>query len=142
LLSELTEAELDRLYPDEELEPLTEKTVATKADLKRELEQIRKTGVAYNIEQSFLGSESVAVLIRDASGQAIAAMAISAPLVRLNDTKRKQLAILVKMGGSLISYKLGYHEEVNPVRNIADIRSWWQKNQEDSVSSISESLPS
>ncbi len=128
LLSELTEAELDRLYPDEALEPLTEKTVATKTDLKRELKQIRKTGVAYNREQSFLGSESVAVLIRDAHGQAIAGIAISTPLIRLNNAKREHLATLAKMGGSLISYKLGYYEEGNPVHNIAEMRSWWQTN--------------
>jgi len=77
LLSELAEAEIDRLFPEEILRPITKKTVATKTDLKLMLEQIRKTGISFDREGSYEGSEGIASAIRDASGKAVAAVAIT-----------------------------------------------------------------
>ena len=48
LLAELTEAEIDILFPEERLLPVTSKTTATKAELKLELERVRKTGIAFD----------------------------------------------------------------------------------------------
>ncbi len=50
LLSELGEMELDCLYPNEELKTLTDKTVATRTELKQDLKQIRSTGVSFDID--------------------------------------------------------------------------------------------
>jgi len=133
LLSELTDAEIDRLYPHERLMPLTPKTVTTRKELKKELEQVRKTGVAFNREQSREGVESTASVIRDASGMAVAAMSIAAPVFMMNQVKRKKLTTIVRLGTSLMSYQLGYRDAVNPVRNIEEIRAWWQQNQKDST---------
>lgn len=128
-LSELTEAELDSLYPEERLTPRTPKTIATKRELKLELQQIRKTGVSFNSEGAYVGVEGLASVIRDASGKAVAAMSISVPVFRMNHTSRQRLAILVKMACSLISYRLGYRDPVNPVRGIQEIRLWWEQSQ-------------
>lgn len=133
LLSELTDAEIDCLYPQEKLMPLTPKTVALRTELKKELAQIRETGVAFNREQSRAGVESVASVIRDASGAVIAAMSIAAPVFTMNQVKRKQLTTMVRLGTSLISYQLGYRDAVNPVCNIEEIRAWWQQNQKESA---------
>ncbi len=127
LLSELTEVELDKLYPDEALKPLTKKTITTKTELKRELEQIRKTSVAFNRGEAFDGAEGVASPMRNASGQIIAAMTIAVPSVRLNDDKRERFATLIRLGAGLVNYKLGYQNTVKPVCNIEEIRDWWQK---------------
>jgi DNA-binding IclR family transcriptional regulator len=128
-LSESTEAELDSLYPEEKLRPVTAKTIATKTELKRRLEEIRKTGVSFGREESYEGVAAVASLIRDASGKPVVGMAIPVPIYKMNEANRERLATLVRLGCSLVSYRLGYQDTVYPVRDIEEIRSWWKQNQ-------------
>jgi len=135
LLGELTDAEIDSLYPEEKLRPLTKKTTSTKTELKIELEKIRKTGISTNKEGSWDGVEGIGSVIRNAAGKAGAALSIAAPVFRMNQAKRKQLATLIKLGASLISYRLGYHDMDNDIHDVQEIRSWWEHNQLDLASS-------
>ncbi len=127
LLSELPETELDRLFPQEMLQPLTKKTIATKRDLKVELAKIRKTGISFDRQGSYEGVEGFGSLVRDASGKSIAAVSIAVPVFRINPARRLLLAKLVKKGCALISYRLGHQDPVNPVHDIEEIRSWWKQ---------------
>jgi DNA-binding IclR family transcriptional regulator len=129
LLSELSEEELDRILPEEKLPPRTKNTVPTKTALKRELEEIRRTGVSYDLEGNYEGVGGIASVIRDASGKAVAVVTIGLPAFRADEATRERIATLVKMGASLISYRLGYQDTVNPVRDLEEIRSWWEQNQ-------------
>lgn len=135
LLTELTNEEIDSLYPEEKLRPLTTKTIATKTELKRELEQIRKTGVSFSDGGTYEGLFGVASVVRDASGKGIAAMSIALPIFKVNETTSDRLATLIRMGAKLISYRLGYNDAVNPVRDIQEIRSWWEQNKPSSTTS-------
>lgn len=134
LLSALPDEEIDRLYPEEKLARLTSKTVATRTELKHELEQARKNGFASNSEQAFEGVEAVASVIRNARGTVVAAVAISAPVVRMNEVRREKFASLIKMGAGLISYRLGYQDRVQPVNQIKDLYVWWRQNQPEEIS--------
>ena len=130
LLSELSNAEIDNLYPDERLIKVTENTIRTKTELKLELENIRSTGISFDREGGYTEVEGIARVIRDSSGKAIAAISISLPVYRINETKRHKLVELVKLGASLISRNLGFNDTANPVRDIQEIRRWWEQNQE------------
>lgn len=125
LLSELSEEEIDKLYPDEKLRPLTSKTLSTKTELKLELEEIRETGISFAREESIEKVIGIASVIRGADGKAPAAISISVPVFRMNQETSDRLSTLVKMGASLISYRLGYQDKNNPIRDIEEIRSWW-----------------
>jgi len=133
LMSRMPEAEIDRVFPEERLKPVTSKTIATKTELKRELEQIRKTGIAINREGGYEGVESLAHIILNASGKAVAAMSIPVPIFRMDEIYRKRLSTLLRMGSTLISYRLGYKNMNNPVLDIEEIRSWWEQNGPDST---------
>jgi DNA-binding IclR family transcriptional regulator len=137
LLSVLTDAEIDSLYPHERLTPLTQKTLATRTELKKQLEQIRKTGVAFQSEENRNGVEAVASVIRDVTGTAVAAISIAMPVFMTNQARREQLATLVRMGASLTSYRFGYRDTVNPVRTIEEIRAWWERNQKSQLPNTS-----
>ncbi len=128
LLSELTDDEIDSLYPGEELKPITQKTIATKTGLKQELEQIRKAGFASISEQALEGVEAVAAVVRDARGESVAATAIGVPIARMNEQKRQILGTLIRLGASLISFRLGYQGADNPIRSLEEIRDWWEQN--------------
>lgn len=134
LLSALTDEDIDRLYPEENLRQLTSKTVSTKTKLKQELEKVRNNGVAFNSEQAYEGVEAIASVIRNASGNVIAATAIAAPIVRMNEEKRKSFTLLIKIGAGLISYRLGYQDRAQPVYKVEDLYVWWQQNQPDEIS--------
>lgn len=132
LLSELSEVEIDRFYPEERLRPITKKTITTKTELKLELERIKKAGIAFCREELFDGIEGIAYVIRGANGKAVAAIGIGIPVFRIDEQKRERLAKLVKLGCSLSSYRLGYQDINSPVHTLQEIYSWWGQNQEDS----------
>ena len=128
LLSTLNESELDRLFPEDNLRLLTNKTITTKTKLKLELAQIRSTGVSFDKEGIHKGIEAIGSEIRDASGRAIAAMSIPLPVFRLNRTYRKCLSELIKLGTGLVSYRLGYQDMERPIHDIAGLHIWWEQN--------------
>jgi len=127
LLSELNDAEIEKLYPEEILEKRTAKTIETKTELKLEFERIRQSGVSFSHEESHQGNIGVASLIRDVSGKSIASISIGVPVFRISEAIKSKLATLVRMAASLISYRLGYHDVTNPVTDIEQIRFWWGK---------------
>jgi len=125
-LSELTKAEFDDLYPGEKLKPITKKTITSKAELKASLEDIRKTGIAFSREEGTDGINGIASVIRDSSGKARAAISFQLPTFKADENTRKLFATLVKMGASLISYRMGYMD--SPVHDIKEIHTWWEKD--------------
>lgn len=129
MLSDLTDEEIDNLIPEESLKPVTSKTVSTKKELKRLLEQVRKTGISYNQEGMHEGIYGIAAAIRDSNGSAVAAMALPVPIFMINQAKLKLLGDLAKLGARLISYRLGYQDADTSIRSIDDLRSWWEKSQ-------------
>jgi DNA-binding IclR family transcriptional regulator len=87
LILDFTDEQLNQLYPESLLAKITEQTPATKQQLRDLLEQDKQRG--YAVSQSFFerGVSAIAAPVRDASGQVIAALNITAvdPYVRLED---------------------------------------------------------
>jgi DNA-binding IclR family transcriptional regulator len=129
LLSELSQEEIDGLFPQELLKPVTAKTVSVRGHLKKQLEEVKKSGVAVVREEAYVGADAVASVIRDAGGRAVASMAISVPTARSSEERLAQFAQLIKRGASLVSYRLGYQEDPSPVRDLEELRRWWDQNQ-------------
>ena len=138
LLSELSDEEIDKLYPQENLKKVTPKTVATKTELKSELKKIKKTGIASIVEGDTPGISGVAAIIRDSRGKAVAAMSFSFPRFRVNKARRDILAKLIRNGASLVSYRLGYRDLDNPVSNVDELTSWWEQNRSRSSERLAE----
>jgi DNA-binding IclR family transcriptional regulator len=126
-LSELTDDEVDRFYPRERLFQRTPKTIPTKTELRKQLEQIRKTGMSFTREEGSEGVEGIASLIRDHSGKAVAAMSFHLPVFKANQGVRRNLAGLIKRACGLVSYRLGYRDTKDPVHELLQIRSWWEE---------------
>lgn len=129
LLSQLTEEEIDKRFPSENLQQITTYTIGTKTELKQDLENIRKTGIAIDIQGTVLGVVGIASVIRTANGNAVAAISIPTPLTRVDPSKIEKMGRLVKLGASLISYRLGYRDSDTPVRDVEELHEWWEQNQ-------------
>ncbi len=86
----------------------TPKTVTDVATLRAALKDVRTLGYAREDEQSERGMRSIAAPIRDATGQAVAAVGMAGPAQRLSDEVLARFAPLVVETALVISTRLGY----------------------------------
>ncbi|GAA2073918.1 IclR family transcriptional regulator [Streptomyces albiaxialis] len=82
LLAELPPEELRRRYPGARLRGGTERAVSTRRALEAELEKVRETGYATNLEESEQDLCAVAATIRNRQGVACGALSVSGPARR------------------------------------------------------------
>lgn len=101
---------LDRYLRTVELKPMTERTVTKKTELKKELDKIRRSGIAASDGEAIPGAAGVAAPILDANGAIAAALLIGAP----SDRFQKELPLLrrlVKDAAAQVSLALAAHKE-------------------------------
>lgn len=127
LLSELSETEIDNLYHDEILPKFTSKTITSKTELIKQLNQIKKSGIAFANEEAYEGVAGIASLIRDIDGKGIASIGIGIPAYGLTEATYKRFATLVKMGADIISFRLGYVNN-NAIYDVNQLHIWWNKS--------------
>jgi len=65
-----------------QLKALTERTLTNRAELRAELDKIRRTGMAVSIGEAVPGAAGLAAPVFDTSGKAVAALLIGAPVDR------------------------------------------------------------
>lgn len=76
-------------------------------DLHSELEQVRRTGLAYDYEEVFKGVRCVAAPIYDFQDKLVATLSISAPTVRLNEKATASIEAHIVGAARKISQRLG-----------------------------------
>jgi IclR family acetate operon transcriptional repressor len=96
LLAELPADRLRELYPSPRLEGRTPRSIRTRAALEAELARIRDLGFAVNLGESEAEVGAVGVVVRDTLGHPRAALAISAPLSRIQGERVAELAEALK----------------------------------------------
>lgn len=109
LLAELEDAEFDSRYPpDVELAGMTQHSITSPAQLKACLREVSQRGLAYEYCESNSAAACVAAPVRDASSNVVAAMSISVPTARWDDTSAEELAGHVTTGARELSERLGH----------------------------------
>jgi DNA-binding IclR family transcriptional regulator len=124
ILSELPDEEIDRVYPDDSLSPLTSMTVRTKTELRQQLSEIRKAGMSTG-QGGSEGIEGIGVAIRSRNGEVAAGISIAVPVFRLDDSYRSRLVDLATRAADLISYRLGYVSGNASIRDVEELSEWW-----------------
>jgi DNA-binding IclR family transcriptional regulator len=109
-LAVLPVEEIERLYPEASLQPMTEKSIKTRDALLAELQKTANKGYAIENEECDLDVRSAAVPVRDFSKNVIAAIGIVAPSARLTDERLENGGVLsfIQEAGKALSLKLGY----------------------------------
>lgn len=87
LLASLTREQLRERYPSSRLRGGTTAAKKSRRMLEDELEIVRGQGYAVNLGESEIGLHALAVPVRDAAGNARAAISVSGPSVRLTEDK-------------------------------------------------------
>ena len=108
-LAYLTEAEVDQIYPNENLPAILPATIKTKTELKQALHLIREAGYALDEEEAEAGVWAMASCIRDGSGRPMASLSISAPSFRVRREVIGEWAKVLVQSALSISERFGFN---------------------------------
>jgi DNA-binding IclR family transcriptional regulator len=107
LLARLPDADVARLYPDEQLARVTAHSIGTRTELHRELGRIRQQGFAANREGSEEGVASVAVPIPTRAPGVLLALNAAAPVHRLSASQYRAVAAVLIEAAKEIGDQIG-----------------------------------
>ena len=98
MLAHLPPAELEQYLAKTKLRAMTENTVVNQKRLREILADVRRDGYAINDEELELGLRSIAVPVRGASGQVLAALNVGAQAARVSvkQLEKEFLPVLVR----------------------------------------------
>jgi IclR family KDG regulon transcriptional repressor len=109
LLASLPEPELAARIPDgAELVAMTPNSITDPVALRETLSGIRARGIAVESRESNPDVSCVAAPVRDRTGQVVAALSISVPMIRWSDERRAELEQLAAKGAAELSERLGH----------------------------------
>jgi DNA-binding IclR family transcriptional regulator len=107
LLAELDDDQVAALLGREPFPRLTAKTKRRLRPLLQDLREVRRTGYAVSDEENIDNVFAIGAVLRDASGQAIAAVSGAVPRHRLDRTDIERLRRIVQGAAERISRRLG-----------------------------------
>jgi DNA-binding IclR family transcriptional regulator len=107
ILAALRPDQLQRFLARVELRPSTEKSITEIPVLLREIEEIRRSGIAFDDGEFNLEVRCVAVPVRDFTGQIIGALGISGPIWRLSIQALQSRAKIVQAAADRLSAEFG-----------------------------------
>ena len=107
-LAYMSDKELQDYTQSVTLRPRTVNTVIKIDDLKKQLKQIRRDGVAFEDEEHELGIRTVSAPVRDWENNVAAAISIIGPSVRMTKQRMLNIAPMVKGYALKISQGMGY----------------------------------
>ncbi|CAL9544939.1 IclR family transcriptional regulator [Streptomyces sp. enrichment culture] len=109
LLASLPEQELAARIPDDaELTAMTPDSITDPAELREALAAIRARGVAVENRESNPDVSCVAAPVRDRTGQVVAALSVSVPMIRWSGERQAELERLAVKGAADLSERLGH----------------------------------
>ena len=85
----------------------TEHTLTSSEALKANLELIRATGIALDLEEHEIGIKCAAAPIFNSRNEAVAAISVTAPAFRTSDDIYEEMKVQVKQAADTISKRLG-----------------------------------
>lgn len=101
LLAALSDEELDRYFAESERTRFTPATVTAEKALRRQLEEIRRTGFALTDEEFSLGIRGIGRVVT-IGGEAVGALSMAIPKARFDDAmQRRAMDLLERTSGLL-----------------------------------------
>ena len=108
LLAAMAPEDLDRLLTDLPLPALTDKTITDAKALRRELEEVRRQGIAYDDSELDPDVRCVAVPVRDFAGRCVGAIGVSGPVWRMSLQAMQQKSRQLRAAAAELSAQLGF----------------------------------
>ncbi|GAA0238111.1 IclR family transcriptional regulator [Haladaptatus pallidirubidus] len=109
ILANLSDTRVDEIVRRHGLPTYTDQTIANEDALRTELTETRERGIAYDDEERVAGARSVAVPVKNESGQVVGAIGASAPTGRLSDRRfTEELPERLRDASNVVELKLIY----------------------------------
>jgi DNA-binding IclR family transcriptional regulator len=119
LLAALSPSQLERYLETCELRKFTAKTIVEKDALLREIEEVRRKGLAFDDGEFDPEARCVAVPVRDFTGRVAGAIGMSGPMWRLSLQALQEKSKYVREAAAGLSAELGFHPEQELAASIA-----------------------
>ena len=114
MLAALRPDQLQRFVERVELTPSTEKSITEAALLLREIEEVRRSGMAFDDGEFNPEVRCVAVPVRDFTGNVVGALGISGPVWRLTIQALQSRSKIVQAAADRLSREFGAKREPSP----------------------------
>jgi len=108
-LAFMTKERRESVLQSIEITAMTERTITDIDQLRQNLKQIREVGYATSNGEWIIDAAGTAAPVFDMHGNVVAAISISGPAQRFDDTKMKEMGRLLIKETGLISKELGYY---------------------------------
>ncbi len=95
---------------------MTARSINSADMLQRALEQVRRDGYAYSLEESEVGVNSVGAPVFDHRARVVAGVSVAGPMSRIRRDRVRELGALVRRVANDISRELGYRQTAAPAR--------------------------
>ncbi len=115
MLAALSTEQFERYLARAELKPLTGKSIMSRDALARDINEVRRAGIAFDDGEFDSELRCVALPVRDFSGQVAGAIGISGPVWRLSIEGLQKRARTVRAAADRLSAEFGYTGDA-PVR--------------------------
>ena len=107
ILAALTPDQLERFLERTELTALTPKSITEREPLRREIEEVRRNGIAFDDGEFDPEVRCVAMPVRDFTGQVVGAIGISGPIWRLSIQSLQSRSRIVQEAADRLSGEFG-----------------------------------
>jgi len=114
ILAALRPDQLQRFVERVELKPSTEKSITEVALLLREIEEVRRSGIAFDDGEFNAEVRCIAVPVRDFTGNVVGALGISGPVWRLTIQALQSRSKIVQAAADRLSAEFGAKPEPSP----------------------------
>lgn len=108
ILSFLPKEEVEEYFSSIKFKPFTPKTIIESDKLRKELDEVRSSWLAYNIEEARTQIAAMAAPIFNMYGEVIASMFVYIPVMRFDKEKEGHLKKVLKKYSILLSKKMGF----------------------------------
>ncbi len=108
ILAYLPPEEIEHYLAGTELKAITRKTITNPKTLRKELETVRSTGMAYSMEELNEGVIALASPVFDLNGDVAGSIVVPVPTIRWNAAKEKKIHRLLREASSRLSHQLGF----------------------------------
>ena len=112
MLATLTPEHFERFIARAELEAHTPKSITSAELLRREIAEVRRSGIAFDDGEFDSEVRCAALPVRDFSGQVIGAIGISGPIWRLSIEALQKRARQVRTAADRLSAEFGYSGDI------------------------------
>jgi IclR family KDG regulon transcriptional repressor len=120
MLSSLSAEQFERFLSRAELKPNTPKSIVKADLLRREIENVRRAGMAIDDGEFDSELRCLALPVRDFSGQIIGAIGLSGPLWRVSPDVLEKHAKTARAAAARLSAEFGYTGDIEPRTDTAE----------------------